>query len=161
MQRSDQDREAMQRHPISGWLLPVAPSRRRAVSGEQTGPPRGRPATLTKELIDELAAAIATGAPLEQACQRVGIDVSTFTSWRAGRFPGTVPANLRRRFARQIGRSEAKALFQALTTIKRSGSEDVPADTLEAAEAVIVRLAVYGGRPGDVVGGDIGDLGED
>jgi len=131
------------------------------VSGEQIGPQRGRPATLTKELIHELTAAIATGAPLEQACQRVGSDVSTFTGWRAGRFPGSVPVNLRRRFAREIGQSEAEALFQALTTIKRSGSEDVPADVLEAAEGVIARHPMYGSRPGDVVAGDIGDLGED
>lgn len=132
------------------------------MSGEQTNPPRGRSAALTKELIDELAAAIATGAPHEHACQRVGIDVSTFTGWRAGRFPDSVPANLRRRFARQIGQAEAEALFQALTTIKRSGSEDVPADVLEAAEAVITRHPEhFSGRPGDVVAGDIGDLGEE
>ncbi len=64
----------------------------------------------------------------------------------------------RRRVTQALRQAEAQALYEALVTIKRASVEDVPADALEAVPRVLDRYPAYaGGRPADVVAGDIGD----
>lgn len=83
-----------------------------------------RPTKLTDELIVDLARAIETGMPYEQACKQSGIAYSTFNNWENGRFPQGVSETMRARFLEAIKRAQAELAFELLTSIRNAGMED-------------------------------------
>lgn len=67
----------------AGRAIGKAKAKRRKVRSKAEPNPTGRPSSFTPALEAELLSLLAQGKPIQPACERVGIDDSTFRKWRA------------------------------------------------------------------------------
>lgn len=98
-------------------------------------PRTGRPPALTPAVITELEQGILVGMPYDLACDLAGISFQTFNEYRKGNWPRSIPIALRKDFSERIKRAEARAVFEALATIKAASLGNLPDGALWTAAA--------------------------